>query len=343
VNYLFSHEQYLKEEGIFRVPGSVARVEELKNIFQSGHIPKMGVWEVENAASVILNFLKIARLEADDDPFTGPGNMREQFAEANANNDVPKLKDLLRKHSLSKRETLKLLAYLFLRIEELTQYNKMNVYTLSLSFGTQFARCFPNIVKNYASVFPNTIVFGAPFSVALQRAAPSKLPAPLLVSMKFIEESGFGRGEKGRLYVDLDDSKRTKQYIYEFNSGHVVHYLPGDVHCAATIVILFLSSTHICDSLEHQQRLSQVLSIENEKEQVQELELALKAFPTPNLTSLGTLCRHLHGVYTATTREGADLKAICASFGSLSSAIQATIKHMSNSRISNLIPNRLYN
>lgn len=92
---------------------------------------------------------------------------------------------------------------LFLRIEEFTQYNKMNVYTLSLSFGTQFARCFPNIVKNYAtyvykitfspySIFPNTIVFGMPFSCALQRCAPSKVPAPLLVSMRFIEESGFG-------------------------------------------------------------------------------------------------------------------------------------------------------
>lgn len=43
----------------------------------------MGVWEVENAASVVLNFLKVARMQADDDPFSGPGNMLEQFAEAN--------------------------------------------------------------------------------------------------------------------------------------------------------------------------------------------------------------------------------------------------------------------
>eukprot|EP01127_Copromyxa_protea_P010206 TRINITY_DN2466_c0_g1_i5.p1 TRINITY_DN2466_c0_g1~~TRINITY_DN2466_c0_g1_i5.p1 ORF type:complete len:168 (+),score=21.97 TRINITY_DN2466_c0_g1_i5:186-689(+) len=147
----------------------------------------------------------------------------------------------------------------------------MNVYTLSLSFGTQFARCFPNIVKNYAVVFPNTIVFGTPFSCALQRSAPSKVPAPLLVSMRFIEESGFGRGEKN-LYVDLDTSKRTKQYMYEFNSGHVVHYLPGDIHCAATVIVLFLSSTHLCDSLEHQMRLHHVKDMEDEEEQVQELE-----------------------------------------------------------------------
>lgn len=31
-----SHLQDLKEEGIFRVPGSVSRVEEIKAIFQSG-------------------------------------------------------------------------------------------------------------------------------------------------------------------------------------------------------------------------------------------------------------------------------------------------------------------
>eukprot|EP01127_Copromyxa_protea_P010205 TRINITY_DN2466_c0_g1_i3.p1 TRINITY_DN2466_c0_g1~~TRINITY_DN2466_c0_g1_i3.p1 ORF type:complete len:197 (+),score=17.15 TRINITY_DN2466_c0_g1_i3:28-618(+) len=150
VDYLLSQDKYLKEEGIFRVPGSVSRVEEIREQFQSGKVPKLGVWEVENAASVILNFLKVARLQGDDDPFSGTGHMLEKFAEANANNDVPRLKDLLRKHSLCKRETLRLLAYLFLRIEEFTEYNKMNVYTLSLSFGTQFARCFPNIVKNYA-------------------------------------------------------------------------------------------------------------------------------------------------------------------------------------------------
>lgn len=80
-------------------------------------------------------------------------------------------------------------------------------------------------------------------------------------------------------------SKRTKQYMYEFNSGntkakspslllgHVVHYLPGDIHCAATIIVRFLSSTHLCDSLEHQLRLHHVKDIDDEADQIQELEV----------------------------------------------------------------------
>eukprot|EP01126_Amoeba_proteus_P039309 TRINITY_DN4139_c0_g1_i2.p1 TRINITY_DN4139_c0_g1~~TRINITY_DN4139_c0_g1_i2.p1 ORF type:complete len:390 (-),score=62.57 TRINITY_DN4139_c0_g1_i2:169-1338(-) len=329
VDYILSQERYIKEEGLFRIPGSVTRVNEIKQIFEEGKIPKLDVWEVETAASVLLNFLKISRLQADDDPFSGPGNMREQFAEANANNDVTRLKDLLRKHSLSKRETLSL----FLRIEEYTEYNKMTIHTLSLSFGTQFARCFSNIVRNYAVVFPNTIVFGVPFSVALQRGTPSKDPAPLAVSIKFIEDSGFGRGERGLLYANLDLSKRTKQYKYEFNSGHIVHYLPGDIHCAATVIVWFVTSTHIFDSKENEERLTMVMEIADEKEQVKELELALKALPSPNLSCIGKLCKHLHMVLQATSREGANLRNICNSFDQLAEIFYAIVTHISHPNI----------
>jgi hypothetical protein len=54
------------------------------NISQlKGETPELKDWEVETAASIILNFLKTANYEADDDLFKGPDSMATQFADAN--------------------------------------------------------------------------------------------------------------------------------------------------------------------------------------------------------------------------------------------------------------------
>jgi hypothetical protein len=49
----------------------------------TGETPELGEWEVEIAASIILNFLKSANYDADDDLFKGPDGLAMQFADAN--------------------------------------------------------------------------------------------------------------------------------------------------------------------------------------------------------------------------------------------------------------------
>jgi hypothetical protein len=104
----------------------------------------------------------------------------------------------------------------------------MTIFSLSVSFGPQFARCFPIMVRNYNlydsfavfiafsifsvcvhsdcilvcfflyfgscshdRIFPKTIVFRVAFTEAVERST-TLIPAPLTVSLKFIAANGYG-------------------------------------------------------------------------------------------------------------------------------------------------------
>jgi len=329
VAYLLGNELYLREEGIFRVPGYVGRVNELKNLFNKGLIPDFQRWEVENATSVILNFLKIAGFEANDDPFTGPGQMRAQFVEGNATDDVALVKSLLKKQSLSKRETLRLLAYLFLKIEEQTQHNKMTIFTLCVSFGAIFARAFPILVRNYKSVFPNTIVFGVSFEEACQRGG-ALVPTPISVSLEFIQASGYGLGEDGELFMKCDSQKRTCQYKYEFNSGHDVTYFPGDIHCAATIIHWFLSEcgSSLCLNERFEKEFMDLMNRDKPFQLARAQEI-LSQLPLTHSYTLCFLSKHLSQVAMVSSQYGITQQALCGSFGSrYSSVLSIIIDHI---------------
>lgn len=118
----------LQEEGIFRIPGSVSRVQECRAEFDKGMIgrglgligvgliPTLDDWEVGTATSIFHNFLN----NATDGYWNGLGKelaeaerkflmgaSSDAFIEAE---DKKAVHDILLRLPLSKRETLRLVA-----------------------------------------------------------------------------------------------------------------------------------------------------------------------------------------------------------------------------------------
>eukprot|EP01134_Creolimax_fragrantissima_P003018 CFRG3018T1 len=252
----------MDDEGLFRVPGSLQRVYQLRKsmnelapMTESSLIREMlfiNNDDVHTTSFDLCSLLGHYESQLPDTKDWIPLSLRGELKTINALGSEDRqlgVKRLLMLLPVCHRETIRMIAGLLCRIAENSETTKMTAAKLAVCAYPMTSVVWKIIISNYRSgIFPVSVIFGKRLDtvlniendIALEKNPGGRLleiPSPLYVSWRFLEESD---DLDDCIYVANGRHSVVKQYIREFNSGNTVQYDQGHTREAASVVLSFL-------------------------------------------------------------------------------------------------------
>jgi len=230
IDYL--NKNGLSWEGLYRIPGSVAKINEyVAKLDRGDDIVWESPYECAEACGIIFKYLQ----RIPDDLFSR--EYRSAFNKAIASENVEAVKGVLRKMSLTHRECLRVTVEHLAKVAANAEKTKMTAETIGICWGPSFAKTLPFLISHCDTIFPNTIVFGIPFAEAAKRSDPNGLiPAPIGACIAFLDK----HLDEELLWRQSGSVNRIKEIIYALNSGdYDIKLEPGDAHNCTGVVLSF--------------------------------------------------------------------------------------------------------
>jgi len=148
------NKDLLKTTGIFRISGSMKRIQQYISMFNSGEpvvFPENE--DVHNVVGVLKAFFRelpepVFTNEARSD-FRNAGDILEE------DKKVKQIRKILLKLPPSNRETLRILVFHLSHVAQLSDDNKMTATNLTFSLCPELGSVFTSMIENYEATFEN--------------------------------------------------------------------------------------------------------------------------------------------------------------------------------------------
>jgi len=300
----FLIENSLEEEGLFRIPGSHAKVNEWQLAFDKGETPVFGPYEGSNVASLFIRFLR-------ELPTLYDGSKKDIMTGIE-NHDVNGVYEAMLSMHICYRELFRLMVDLCIEIAKHSEKNQMTIKNLGICFGPALSIMIPFLAENY-QCFPNTKVYGVTVEEAVKNSnngivEPGLLPSPIELGIKCIESFGM---DDDQVYKESGNFTKVKEYRLRLNNGEKFDYDPADVNVATSLIHSFYRD--LKEDLFCGEKAFKNLHNINENERTNVAQELILTLPLANRNVIVLFSRHLHNIISHS--KTMDLLSICETLG----------------------------
>eukprot|EP01088_Endostelium_zonatum_P020798 TRINITY_DN783_c3_g1_i1.p1 TRINITY_DN783_c3_g1~~TRINITY_DN783_c3_g1_i1.p1 ORF type:complete len:606 (+),score=117.50 TRINITY_DN783_c3_g1_i1:43-1818(+) len=304
----------LNAEGIYRVPGSQAKVKQYISQFNEG--VQLDFCELNECvpATVAMTLIKFFN-ELPESLLTRA--LEPKFAELiNSLQDagkngmfqvLPQILGLLLSLPLTNRETIRCFAEHLRLIAEHSDVNKMTLTNIGITLGISLSPTISNLLRlliENPDLCPQTVVYGVPLEQAITNSDLSGLlPAPLVAAIDYISQEGYYKSEL--LYNPKDrndpawiDTVRNARMGFDQGRTNVEDELSPDVVSELIVLYIRFLPEHLCGDVSDQ--LKQ-LGEYHQPDKIQKVKNLLAQLPDANSSTLKLLVVHLFTVLQYST------------------------------------------
>uniref|UniRef100_A0A6B2L7M5 Rho-GAP domain-containing protein n=1 Tax=Arcella intermedia TaxID=1963864 RepID=A0A6B2L7M5_9EUKA len=295
----YINQKALKEEGLYRVPGSEETYLKYKARFDAGEdVSLEGELLVENVTLLVIKYLKAL----PESLFTNALHdlFKKTIEIENKEEQLKQIGVLCGRLPYAHRETIHLLVDHFIKIIQNSQFNKMDGFnittTLNIIFGRTLARIF-EILISHPDLCPSSILFGLPLVEAAAISDPLKLiPSPMRLCIDEIEKRNAWEPD---LYIASGSWIMINRFKDKFNRGDTISFEDVyDIDIITGIIKLYifdLPENLVTWKLKPE---IQALLEYPDGERPALIKAVLAKLPPPNYASLEKFVVHLYKVVT---------------------------------------------